>query len=154
MNKANKINKLYLILLVLGVLFFGAQSAYAGCVSGSVTLRSSLYIVTVDASRLLTYQQQVGTVVKKAALRSDCVGYTTYTISGTQNLPYPDGTKLLLMGKNDFTSPTPAPIYLTVVNGSINKTVTASGAQTGINSDPFSIYLNSTMVMRVKQPWK
>lgn len=154
MKKNNKINYLYRFLPTLAVLFCIAQDAYAGCAAGSITLRSSLYIVTVDASRLLTYQQQIGTVVKKAALRSDCVGYTTYTISGTQNLPYPDGTQLLLLGKNDFTSSTPAPIYFTVVNGSINKTVTASGAQTGINSDPFSIYLNSTMVMRVKQPWK
>ena len=131
----------------------GIQSAYAGCQPGSFTLKAPLYAITMDSSRLVTYQQLLGNVVKKAALRSDCVGYTTYTISGTKNLPYPDGTQFVLMGKNDFTSTTPAAIYLTVANGSFDTTVIASGAQTGINSDSFGIYLNN-MVMKVKQPWK
>lgn len=145
--------KLNLNYLVLSMLLSCSHSAYAGCVAGSVTLRAPLYIVSVDANKLLTYQQQIGTVVKKAALRSDCVGYTMYTISGTQNLPYPEGTQFLLMGKNDFTTSTPTALYLTVNNGSIDKTVTASGAQTGSNSDSFSIYLGLSMVMKVKQPW-
>lgn len=154
MKTAKILSKLYLNLIVLGLLFSIAQGAGAACVSGSVTLKAPLYKVMVDASRLITYQQLIGNVVKKAALRSDCVGYTTYTITGTKNLPYNDGTQFVLLGKNVFNSPSPAAIFLTVVNGSIDTTVTASGAQTGINSDPFSIYLGSTMTMRVKQPWK
>jgi hypothetical protein len=154
MKTTKLINHLCLSIFLIGLLISGIQRAEAACVSGSVTVKAPLYTVTVDASRLLTYQQQIGTVVKKAVLRSDCVGYTIYTISGTQNLPYNDGTQFVILGKNNFNSPTPAALFLSVVNGSINTTVTASGAQTGINSDPFSIYLNSTMVMRVKQPWK
>jgi hypothetical protein len=154
MKTTKTLSNLYLNLLALTLLFSVAQSAGAACASGSVTLKASLYTVTVDASRLLTYQQLIGNVVKKAALRSDCVGYTTYTITGTKNLPYSDGTQFVLLGKNIFNSPSPAAIFLTVVNGSIDTTVTASGAQTGINSDPFSIYLGSSMIMRAKQPWK
>ncbi|ESS69683.1 hypothetical protein MGMO_129c00030 [Methyloglobulus morosus KoM1] len=154
MKTTNIIRNLSFSLFVLSLLFSNNQSAFASCASGSVTLKAPLYAVTIDANRLVTYQQLLGNVVKKAALRSDCVGYTTYTISGTKNLPYPNGTQFLLIGKNDFTSPTPAAIYLAVANGSIDTTVTASGAQTGINSDSFSIYLNNSMVMKVKQPWK
>ncbi len=153
MKTTEIISKLNLNLLALSVFFCCAHNADAACVAGSITLRAPLYIVSVDANRLLTYRQQIGTVVKKAALRSDCVGYTMYTISGTQNLPYPEGTQFLLMGKNDFTTPTPTAIYLYENNGSIDKTITASGAQTGSNSDSFSIYLGSSMVMKVKQPW-
>jgi hypothetical protein len=130
------------------------QSAGAACVAGSITMRAPLYTVTIDASRLLTYQRQIGTVAKRAVLRSDCVGYTTYTISGTSGLAYANGTQLVVLGKNDFTSLTPRALFLTVNNGSIDSTITASGAQTGINSDPFSIYFGSSMVMRVKQPWR
>ncbi len=154
MKSTHLIKNLTLNLFVLGLFFSSVQNSHAGCVAGSVSVKAPLYIVTVDASRLLTYQQQIGTVAKKAVLRSDCVGYTIYTISGTQNLPYAEGTQFVVLGKNNFNTPTPTALFLPVVNGSINTAVTASGAQTGINSDPFSIYLNSTMVMRVKQPWK
>lgn len=142
------------LLCALGLLFGFGRNANAQCVAGSVTLKGPLYTVTVDASNLITYQQQIGTVTKKATLRSDCVGFTTYTISGTRNLPYSNGTQLLISGKTNFNSPTPAPLYLTVNNGSIDATVTASGAQTGINSDPFRIYFSSLLVMQVKQPWR
>ena len=154
--KTTKILRLLnLNLFILSLLLIGTQRAGAECVSGSVSVKAPLYIVTVDAAtRILTYQQQIGNVAKKAVLRRDCVGYTTYTITGTQNLPYSEGTQFVVLGKNDFNSPSPAAIYLTVVNGSINKTVTAAGAHTGINSDPFNIYLGSSMVMRVKQSWK
>lgn len=136
------------------VLIAGAQQASAGtCVAGSITLKAPLYIVSVE-NKLISYQQLIGSVTKKAALRKDCVGYTTYTITGTQNLPYPDGTEFLVMGKNDFTSPVPAAIFLKVANGSIDSTFTAAGAQTGINSDPLNIYMGSQLTMRVKQAWK
>lgn len=154
MKTTTRLSNLNLNFIVLSLFLIGSQRAEAACTAGSITLKAPLYTATVDASRLLTYQQLIGSVVKKAVLRSDCVGYTTYTISGTRNLPYNEATQLVLLGKNDFTSPTPAALFLTVLNGSIDKTVTASGAQTGINSDPFSIYLNTSMVMRVKQPWK
>jgi hypothetical protein len=154
MNTPKITNTLKLNFLVFSLFLVVNQTANAECTAGSITLKAPLYIVTVDASRLITYQQLIGNVVKKAALKKDCVGYTTYTISGTTNLPYLDGTRLVVQGKNDLTSPAPAALSMTVVNGSINNTVTASGAQTGINSDSFSIYLDSTMVMRVKQPWK
>jgi len=149
-----KPHNLNLSLFALSLLIIsGIQSAYASCAAGSVTLRAPLYAVTVDpATRLVTYHEPaIGTVEKRAALRSDCVGYTTYTISGTRNI---SGTQFLLMGKNDFTSSTPAAIYLNVVNGSIDSAVTAAGAQTGINSDSFAVYSGSAMVMKVKQPWK
>jgi hypothetical protein len=148
-----KLHNLNLGLFALSLLIIsGIQSAYASCAAGSYTYRAQLYAVTVDsATRLITYHEQIGNVEKRAALRSDCVGYTTYTISGTRNI---SGTQFLLMGKNDFTSSTPAAIYLNVVNGSIDTTVTAAGLQTGINSDPFAIYSGSAMVMKVKQPWK
>lgn len=139
--------------LALCLPLIAAERAEALCAAGSLSFKAPLYSVTVDASKLVTYQQQIGSVSKKAVLRSDCVGYTTYTITGTQNLPYPEGTQFVVL-KNVFNSPTPAAITLTVVNGSINGTVTASGAATGINSDPFSIYLDGAMVMKVKQPWK
>jgi hypothetical protein len=147
-------NKLHLLLLALGLLFGFTQNAHAQCASGSITVKAPLYTVTIDASRLLTYQQLIGTVTKKAVLRADCVGYTIYTVSNTQNLPYSNGTQFLISGKNDFNSPTPKALFLTANNGSINGTVTATGAQTGINSDPFRIYLNSTQVMQVMQPWR
>lgn len=147
-------NTFYLVLLALGLSFGFAQNASAQCASGSVTLKAPLYTVTVDASNLLTYQQQIGTVTKKATLRADCVGFTTYTVSGTKNLPYANGSQLLISGKNNFNSPTPAALYLTVNNGSIDGTVTASGAQTGINFDPFRLYFSSLLVMQVKQPWR
>jgi hypothetical protein len=148
------INKLNTSALLLSLFFCSIQNAAAECAAGSVTVKGPLYTVTMDANRLVTFQKQIGTIVKKAALRSDCVSYTTYTISGTNGLTHLEGTQLLLSGKNDFTSPTPAAIYLPVINGSIDRTVTASGAQTGINSDPISIYQGSTLVMKVKQPWK
>jgi hypothetical protein len=151
-------NNLNCTLLVLCLFFIDVQQVGAAtstpCVAGSVTLKAPLYKVTVDASRLITYEQLIGNVTKKAVLRGDCVGYTTYTITGTKNLPYGEGTQLVLLGKNVFNSPSPAAIFLTIVNGSIDTTVTASGAQTGINSDPFSVYSGATMVMRAKQPWK
>ncbi|NOT11912.1 MAG: hypothetical protein HOP23_08785 [Methylococcaceae bacterium] len=153
MKTTNVLSYLNLNLFVLCLLLIGTQRAEALCASGSVTLRAPLYLVTVDASRLLTYQQQVGSVVKKAVLKKDCVSYTTYTISGTQNLPYLDGTQFVVL-KNVFNSPSPAAITLTVDKGSIDTTVTASGAYTGINSDTFGIYLDGAMVMKVKQPWK
>ncbi len=141
-------------LLATVLSFCSGQSAWAGCAAGSITLRAPLYTVSVDASRLLTYKSEIGTVVKKAVLRSDCVGYTTYTISGTSGLNYANGTALLVMGRNDFTSPTPKALYVYANNGSVDSTVTASGAATGLNSDPFSIYKGSVMEMRVKQPWR
>jgi hypothetical protein len=157
--KTNKvIHNLNLSLFVLSLLISGIESAYAACTSGSITVTAQLYDVKVDpVTKIITYlhpNEPIGKVVKKAALRKDCVGYTTYTISGTKNLSHPEGTQFVLSGKNDFTSSTPAAIYLTVVNGSIDTTVTAAGAQTGINSDSFSIYLDNSMVMKVKQPWK
>lgn len=147
-------NKLCLVLLAFGLLFGFSHHAQAQCASGSITVKAPLYIVTVDASNFLTYQQLVGLVTKKATLRKDCVGFTTYTVSGTQNLPYPNGAQLLVSGKNDFNSPVPKALFLTVNNGSINGTVTATGAQTGINSDSFRLYLNSGLVMQVMQPWR
>ncbi len=147
-------SKLCLVLIALGLLFGFTRNANAQCASGSITVKAPLYIVTVNASHILTYQQLVGLVTKKATLRKDCVGFTTYTISGTQNLPYANGTQLVISGKNDFNSPTPKALTLTVNNGSINTTVTASGAQTGINSDSFRIYLGATQVMQVMQPWR
>ncbi len=153
MKMTKLLNNPNLNVFVLGLLLMGVQNVEAACSPGSITLKAPLYTITVDASKLVTYQQQVGNVVKKAVLRSDCVGYTTYTISGTKNLPYLDGTQFLVFGKNDFTSPTPAAIFLTAVNGSIDTTVTAAGAQTGRNTDSFSIYSGTSVVMRVKQPW-
>lgn len=147
-------NKLYPVLLALGLLFGFTQNVHAQCASGSITVKAPLYTVTVDASRLVTYQQLIGLVTKKATLRKDCVGFTTYTVSGTQNLPYSNGSQFLVFGKTDFTSPTPKALFLTVNNGSINGTVTASGAQTGINSDSFRLYFNSALVMQVMQPWR
>lgn len=141
--------------MIMLAAFVGAQQTYAAtCVAGSITVKAPLYIVSVDANRLLTYQQLIGNVTKKAVLRKDCVGYTTYTITGTQSLPYDEGTEFVVMGKNDFNSPVPAAIFLKVENGSIDKTFTAAGAHTGINSDPLSIYLGPQLVMRVKQSWK
>jgi hypothetical protein len=154
MKTTRIISSLNLNFLVLSLLLTVAQQAGAECVSGSISVKASLYIVTVDASRMITYQQLIGNVAKKAALTKDCVGSTTYTITDTKNLPYPDGTRLVVVGKNAFNTPTPTALAMTVTNGSINGTVTASGAQTGINTDSFSIYIDSTMVMRVKQPWK
>jgi hypothetical protein len=154
MKTTRIISTLNLNFLVLSLLLTVAQQAGAECVAGSITLKAPLYTATVDASRLITYQKLIGNVVKKAALTKDCVGYTIYTITGTKNLPYPDGTRLVVVGKNDFNSPTPAALAMTVTNGSIDSTVTAAGAQTGINTDSFGIYLDSTMVMRVKQSWK
>lgn len=139
---------------VAGLSFGFSQHALAGCAAGSITLKAPLYTVSVDASRLLTYQSLIGTVVKKAVLRSDCVGYTTYTVSGTSGLNYANGTALLVMGRNDFTSSTPKAIYIYANNGSVDSSFTASGAQTGINSDALSIYNGASMVMRVKQPWR
>jgi hypothetical protein len=151
-------NNLNCTLLVLCLFFIGVQQVGAAtstpCVAGSVTLKAPLYKVMVDASKLITYQQLIGNVTKKAVLRGDCVGYTTYTITGTKNLSYADQTQLVVFGKNDYNSPTPAAIFLTVLNGSIDKVVTAPGAQTGRNSDPLSIYLGASMEMRVKQPWQ
>lgn len=147
-------NTFYMVLAALGLMFGFSQQANAQCAAGSITLKAPLYTVTISASNLITYQQQIGNVTKKATLRSDCVGFTTYTVSGTKNLPYANGTQLLISGKNNFNSPTPAPLYLTVNNGSIDGTVTASGAQTGINSDPLPIYFGPLQVMRVKQPWR
>lgn len=147
-------NKLTLKLFVFTILLCGTQIASAACAAGSVSFKAPLFIVTVDSSRIITYHQQVATVAKKAVLRSDCVGYTTYQITGTSNLPYPDGTQLVLLGKNNFNSPTPAAIYFTVNGGKMDATVTAAGAATGINSDAFSIYSGPSMVMKVKQPWK
>ena len=158
MKTTKTIRNLNLSLFVLGLFISGIQGAYAACASGSVSVSADLYDVKVDpATRIITYlnpKVPLGKVAKKAVLRKDCVGYTTYTISGTKNLSHPEGTQFVLSGKNDFNSPTPAAIFLTVVNGSINTTVTAAGAQTGINSDSFSIYLDNSMVMKVKQPWK
>jgi hypothetical protein len=154
MNTNFQVIKPFLKLFIFSLLLGGSQIASAACAAGSVSLKAPLFIVTVDANRMLTYHQQIGTVAKKAVLKADCVGYTTYTISDTKNLAYPNGTQLVLLGKNDFNSPTPAAIFFNINNGSMDKTVTASGAAIGINSDPFSIYSGPSMVMRVKQPWK
>ncbi|MDA1342499.1 MAG: hypothetical protein O2966_01180 [Proteobacteria bacterium] len=99
---------------------------------------------------MITYQQLIVNVSKKATLRKDCVGFTTYTITDTKNLPSPDDTRLVVVGKKAFDAPVPTALAMTVTNGSIDGIVTASGAQTDINTDPFSIYIDSTMVMRVK----
>lgn len=141
-------------LLAFALLAGFGRNAHAQCAPGSVTLKVPLYTIAIDASNFITYQQLVGNVTKKATLRADCVGFTTYTFTGTKNLPFANGTQLLISGKNDFNSPVPAPIYLTVNNGSIDGTVTASGAQTGINSDSVRLYLSSLPVMQVKQPWR
>lgn len=158
MKTTKTTRNLNLILFVMSLLISGIQSAFAACASGSVSVSAQLYDVKVDpATRIIAYlhpNEPLGKVSKKAVLRSDCVGYTTYTITGTKNLSHPESTQFVLLGKNNFNSTVPAAIYLTVVNGSIDTTVTASGAQTGINSDSFSIYLNNSMAMKVKQPWK
>jgi hypothetical protein len=155
MKTTKTMRKFNLNFLVLSLFLTVAQQVGAECVSGSISLKAPLYIVTVDASKFITYQQLIGNVAKKAALTKDCVGSTAYTITGTKNLPYPDGTRLVVVGKNDFNAlPTPKALAMIVTNGSIDGTVTASGAQTGINTDPFSTYIDSTMVMRVKQSWK
>jgi hypothetical protein len=116
------------------------NSSALTCAAGSKLIKGSLYIVkstganNTDPSNFVM-GSLVGSIAKTAIVKSDCKNYTTYTISGTTKLPYPNGSIFKVYGLSNYLATgADKGIYLTVVNGSINSTFTAVGASGGINA--------------------
>lgn len=154
MKTIENLNKMLLTLALFSFLIGFGQAAQAACAAGSVTYRAPLYNVDYDpVTRVVTYLDQIGTVTKTAVLRSDCVSYTSYRISGTQGLPYADGTLLVMLGKTTYSVVPPTALTFPVNGGSANGTKTASGLFSGTRTDSCSLYVGNQMVARCKQPW-
>lgn len=122
----------------------------AACAPGSVSHKANLYNVTI-VNNMLTYQDKIGTVNKKAVLRADCSGYTDYTVATIGGLPYPPNTVFSMVGKVLLGTTQAATV--TVMGGMIASTVRVSGVNTGINSDLLRLNNGGITYMAVKQPW-
>lgn len=146
--KIQSLKKFLTSFLVVTTLMIVSQKTFAICSAGSSGKASAtIYKISIDANKLITYGAKVGAISKIATLNSDCTSYTTYTITGSSLLPYADGTILnVLYGAS-----------ITVVKGSINGTFKLPGFNSGINTDQIRLVLASNptlVIMAVKQPWR
>jgi hypothetical protein len=156
MNISNAKNFVMVTLVTLGLMTVSENSSALTCVVGSKVSKAPLYIVkstggSLDPSNFIM-GGIVGSITKTAVFKSDCKNYTTYTISGTSKLPYPNGTVFKAIASlftgarynNFLATGADKNIYITVVNASVNSTFATGGASTGNNSP---MYLESSVGM-------